>query len=78
MVIDEAGQPVANKTVMLADSAASRTASTDAQGRFRFEDIMPGEQLSVRINHEGEIGPQQRVPAGTDGVVLIYIPAAKP
>lgn len=69
-VADESGKPVAQSRVILGHPCiADAICVTDAQGRFRIEDLVPGEEvtLSVRWNF-------QKVKVGDENVVLVDRP----
>ena len=50
--VDERGEPVAGVVVTLAGEDASRTATTDVRGDFRFLGLLPG-TYSVTLEHVG-------------------------
>ena len=52
-VIDETGMPMGNTRVMLVDgNNRARTTNTDDAGEFRFDNVVPGEQLRISAGTE--------------------------
>lgn len=69
-VVDEIGKPVAESRVIVGHPCIADAISvTDEQGRFRIEDLVPGEEvtLCVRWNF-------QKVNVGDENVVLVDRP----
>lgn len=76
MVIDAKGSPVPDAQVRVSGTrTAIQDTKTDVTGRFRFEGIFAEDTLSVRLvigNLLAPGGTTERVPPGTDNVILTF------
>jgi hypothetical protein len=79
-VVDAQGNPLPDVTVMGLDPVrhfVSRS-RTDADGRFRFDRVVPGQTLRLFIERDRQrIGEQQQTTAPADSVLLV-MPTTRP
>lgn len=65
-VADEKGNPLANKRVILGNTCnPDAVCVTDSQGRFRIEDLIPGEEVEISVK-----GASKKVRVGTENLVI--------
>ena len=81
MVLDENQLPLAGADVYATGPKSDRqTVKTDFTGHFRVDNLMPGDAITVYTVMNGRRGQGaaqvERVPAGTDNMILIHNPPA--
>jgi hypothetical protein len=75
VIIDDTGTPLANVSITAEDPLGSqRTATTDAQGRFRIDGFVAGEPISVRTRLNGLSGLPIQVMSGTQDAKVVHLP----
>jgi hypothetical protein len=73
-LLDQDGKPAPGIRISLSPSLPPRTVTTDADGRFRFDNIVPGQPLSLRVSSDGLMASSQ-VTAPAEDVTLTLRPA---
>jgi hypothetical protein len=77
LVTDSAGQPLVNAVVALDPNEAVRATRTNAQGRFRFEGVNPG-QYQLRVTWVGYVPDDRTIAVPREGLELTIALAKLP
>lgn len=72
IVLDENGDPLVEALIEV--FGVSPTTRTDINGRFRVEELVPGEQYTLSIRPDRQPSESHRIVAGTSNAVINYKP----
>jgi hypothetical protein len=81
MVVDEAGNPMADMQVNMSSGGFGTVGRTDAMGHFRFAAIVPGTAVTVSAMFDDRTpgATLRNVPAGSDNLIItVHPPATRP